>query len=200
MILFWQSSDSKGIQIVNNLETATFAGGCFWCTEAIFKRLKGVVSVLPGYSGGEKPNPTYEEVCNEDTGHAEAIQIKFDPKIIPFEVLLDVFFATHNPTTLNQQGGDVGPQYRSAIFYHDEEQKEASEKKIKELNRSGKLIGKVITEVSPLKNFYEAENYHKNYYERNKDKNPYCNLVIDPKIHKLLEQFSSKVKEEYKGN
>src|SRR3989344_7728746 len=184
--------------VENKSETATFAGGCFWCTEAIFKRLKGVTSVLPVYSGGDKPNPTYEEVYSGDSGHAEAIQIKFDPKIITFEVLLDIFFATHNPTTPNQQGGDIGPQYRSAVFYHNEEQKKAVEKKIEELNKSGKFIGRVVTEVSPFKNFYEAEDYHKNYYERNKESNPYCNLVIDPKIHKLLEQFSSKVKDEYK--
>lgn len=182
----------------NKGSIATFAGGCFWCTEAIFKRLKGVISVLPGYSGGEKENPTYEEVCTGKTGHAEAIQIEFDPKVIPYEVLLDIFFATHNPTTQNQQGGDFGPQYRSAVFYHDEDQKKAVEKKIDELNNSGKFIGRVVTQIILFKDFYVAEDYHKNYYERNKENNPYCNLVIDPKIHKLLEQFSSKVKEEYK--
>lgn len=194
----------------NNLGTATFAGGparyalatlaggCFWCTEAIFKRLKGVSSVLPGYSGGGKPNPSYEEVCTGETGHAEAIQIEFNPKEIPYEVLLDIFFATHNPTTPNQQGSDIGSQYRSAVFYHDEDQRLSVEKKIKELNDSGKLMGRVVTEVAPYRNFYEAEDYHNNYYERNKDNNPYCNLVIDPKIHKLLELYSDKVKDEYK--
>ncbi len=184
---------------MNKLATATFAGGCFWCTEAIFKRLKGVSSVLPGYCGGEKSNPTYEEVCSGETGHVEAIEIKFDPQKINYKTLLDVFFATHNPTTLNQQGADIGTQYRSAIFYHDEEQKKAAQKKIDEINKSGKFIGKVVTSLEPFKNFYEAENYHKDYYERNKNY-PYCSLVIDPKIHKLLEQFSDRVKEEYRSS
>lgn len=177
---------------------ATFAGGCFWCTEAVFKRLKGVLSVLPGYSRGEKVNPTYDEVCTGKTGHAEAIQIEFDQNVLPYKVLIDIFFATHNPTTLNQQGSDIGTQYRSAIFYHDEEQKKEALQKIDELNRSGKFIGEIVTEVEPFKNFYVAEDYHKNYYDRNKEA-PYCNLIIDPKIHKLLEQFSDKVRDEYKN-
>lgn len=182
---------------MEKMEIATFAGGCFWCTEAIFKRLKGVASVLPGYSGGEKENPTYEEVCGGNTGHAEAIQIEFDPSQIPFEVLLDIFFATHNPLTKNQQGADIGTQYRSAIFYHDNEQREKALKKIEELDNSGKFMGKIVTEVVPFKNFYVAEDYHKNYYDNNKGA-AYCNLIIDPKVHKLLEQFSDKVKDEYK--
>lgn len=182
---------------MGKIETATFAGGCFWCTEAIFKRLKGVSSVLPGYSGGDKPNPSYEDVCTGETGHAEAIQIEFDPSKISFKTLLDIFFATHNPTTLNQQGGDIGTQYRSAIFYHTDEQKKAAEEKIKEIDDSKKFIGKVVTQLEPFKAFYEAENYHKDYYDRNKSY-PYCNVVIDPKIHKLLELYSDKVKDEYK--
>ena len=183
---------------MGKIETATFAGGCFWCTEAIFKRLKGVSSVLPGYSGGEKENPTYEEVCSGNTGHAESIQIEFDTTQISFDVLMDIFFATHNPLTLNQQGNDIGTQYRSAIFYHDEKQKIEAENKIKSLDDSGKFMGKVVTEVTPFKNFYVAEDYHKNYYDKNKGA-PYCNLIIDPKVHKLLEQFSDRVKEEYKN-
>ena len=179
------------------MEKATFAGGCFWCTEAIFKRLKGVSSVLPGYSGGHVQNPTYEDVCSGTTGHAEAIQIEFDPKILPFEVLIDIFFATHNPLTKNQQGADIGTQYRSAIFYHDEKQKDEALKKIKELEDSGKFMGKIVTEVEPFNNFYVAEDYHKNYYDKNRGY-PYCNLIIDPKIHKLMERFSDKVKDEYK--
>ncbi len=183
--------------MTQNLETATFAGGCFWCTEAIFKRLRGVTSVLPGYSGGETESPTYEEVCSGETGHAEAIEIKFDSSQISFETLLDVFFATHNPTTLNQQGADIGTQYRSEVFYHSEEQKKAAEKKIKELDTFGKLFGKVVTKVTPFEKFYEAEDYHKEYYERNRNYG-YCTVVIDPKIKKLLEDFSKVVKEEYK--
>jgi peptide-methionine (S)-S-oxide reductase len=157
-----------------------------------------LLPIIPGYSGGDKENPTYEEVCGGNTGHAEAIQIEFDPTQIPFGVLLDIFFATHNPLTRNQQGADIGTQYRSAIFYHDQKQKEMAEKKIKELDTSGKFMGKIVTEVTPFKNFYIAEDYHKNYYDNNKGA-AYCNLIIDPKVHKLLEQFRDKVKEEYKN-
>ncbi len=178
-------------------ETATLAGGCFWCTEAIFKRLKGVMSVLPGYAGGTVENPSYDEVCSGSTGHAEAIQIEFDPEQIPFEKILDIFWHTHNPTTLNQQGNDVGPQYRSEIFYHDEKQKEIAEKLKVKLETEGAYKDKIVTEISPFTNFYEAEDYHKNYFDRNADA-PYCNFVISPKIHKLLEKYTQEVKEEYK--
>lgn len=180
---------------------ATFAGGCFWCTEALFKRLKGVTSVVPGYSGGnpsaDGENPTYEQVCSGTTGHAEAIQIEFDPKLIPLEKLLDIFWHTHNPTTLNQQGNDVGTQYRSAIFYHDEKQKEIAEKSKVELIKSNLYKDPIVTEIVPFANFYVAESYHKDYYDKNKD-DGYCNFVIDPKIQKLLKDYGKDVKEEYK--
>lgn len=181
----------------NNLEIATLAGGCFWCTEAIFKRLKGVKSVLPGYAGGHTENPTYIEVSSGNTGHAEAIQIEFDPEQIPFEKILDVFWHTHNPTTLNQQGSDIGTQYRSAIFYHDEKQKQIAEKSKLELEKEGIYKDKIVTEIIPFTNFYEAEDYHKNYFENHKDA-PYCDVVISPKIRKLMEKYGNDVKEEYK--
>ena len=179
------------------LSTATVANGCFWCTEAIFKRLKGVFSVEPGYTGGTVENPTYDQVSNGTTGHAEAIQIEFDPTILPYEKLLDIFFHTHNPTTLNQQGNDVGTQYRSAIFYHDEEQKEKAEEVKHELEESHFYKDPIVTEIIPFKTFYNAEDYHKDYYAKHSDA-PYCTFVIDPKLHKLLEEYSENVKEEYK--
>lgn len=180
-----------------NVETATLAGGCFWCTEAIFKRLKGVTSVLPGYAGGTIENPSYGEVCSGNTGHAEAIQIEFDPTQIPFEKILDVFWHTHNPTTLNQQGNDMGTQYRSAIFYHDEKQKQAAEKSKIELEKEGIYKDPIVTEITPFSNFYVAEDYHKNYFDKNENAS-YCNFVISPKIHKLLEKYRNYVKDEYK--
>lgn len=171
-------------------ETIIFAGGCFWCTEAIFKSLKGVISVEPGYSGGEVPNPTYEKVYYGNTGHAEAVKIEYDSEIISTLDLLSVFFNTHDPTSLNQQGADVGVEYRSAIFYTTLEQKSQSEEVIKELNESGSYDRPVVTEVRPFKNFYPAENYHKNYYEMHKDA-PYCEIVIAPKLEKLQERFKN---------
>ncbi len=179
------------------METATFAGGCFWCTEAIFKRLKGVSSVLPGYSGGDVENPTYEEVCNENTGHAEAIQIEFDPKVISYELLLKIFFYIHNPTTINQQGNDVGPQYRSVIFYHSDEQEKIANEIIQKLSEENVFKRPIVTKVEEFKNFYEAEDYHKNYFDRNREA-PYCDITIAPKVHKLLEKFNNEIKEEYK--
>jgi len=179
------------------IETATLAGGCFWCTEAIFKRLQGVVSVLPGYAGGTVENPSYEEVCSGNTGHAEAIQIEFDPEQISFEKILDIFWNTHNPTTPNQQGNDVGTQYRSAIFYHDEKQKEIAEKSKAALEKDGTYTNPIVTEITPFTNFYVAEAYHQNYFDKNGNA-PYCNFVISPKIHKLLEKYGNEVKEEYK--
>ncbi len=180
------------------LETATLAGGCFWCTEAIFKRLKGVELVVSGYTGGTTDNPNYEQVSHGDTGHAEGIQIKFDPAVISFDKILDVFWATHDPTTLNQQGADVGTQYRSAIFYHDEIQKQIAEKSMQKLAASGKLKNPIVTKLEPFSKFYPAEDYHQDYYERNKETNSYCPLVIDPKIQKLMRSFSEDIKEEYK--
>ncbi len=179
------------------MEIATLAGGCFWCTEAIFKRLKGVESVVPGYSGGHIENPSYDEVCTETTGHAEAIQITFDPKIISFEKLLDVFFHLHDPTTPNQQGADIGSQYRSEIFYHSEKQKQIAEKLKEKLDKSRMFAKPIVTIITPFTNFYKAENYHKNYYDRNKSM-PYCQIVIDPKIRKLMTNYKEDIKEEYK--
>ena len=172
----------------NNIETAIFGGGCFWCTEAIFKDIKGVTNVSPGYSGGEKENPTYEEVSGGNTGHVEVVKIEFDKSLVSFGKLLEVFFATHNPTIINQQGNDIGTQYRSVIFYMNENQKSEAEEKIKELTES-KTFGKhIVTKVEPYKNFFIAENYHKNYYETHKDA-PYCMLVIAPKIEKFEKSF-----------
>ncbi|HEX7042672.1 MAG TPA: peptide-methionine (S)-S-oxide reductase MsrA [Patescibacteria group bacterium] len=178
-------------------ETATFAGGCFWCTEAIFKRLKGVISVLPGYSGGHTKNPTWEEVSSKTTGHAESIQIIFDPKIISFEKLVDIFFHTHDPTTLNQQNYDKGPEYRSAIFYHSENQKKKAEEVKSKLDSSHLFKNPILTEITPFTNFYEAESYHKNFYESG-NRPDYCTFVIDPKIQKLLKEYGNDVKDEYK--
>ena len=168
---------------------ATLAGGCFWCTEAVFKRLKGVSTVTPGYSGGKMDDPDYDSVSMGTTGHAEAIQLEFDPTIISFDTLLDVFFATHDPTTVNAQGNDVGTQYRSVIFYHDEDQKKIAESKMKP---------GYVTQIVPFEKFFSAETYHKDYYDKNHDSNPYCSVVIDPKVKKLLQKFSSEVKDEYK--
>ena len=181
-----------------NLETATLAGGCFWCTEAIFKRLKGVASAVPGYSGGKVENPSYEQVSSGMSGHAEAIQIQFDPNEISYDQLLDVFFKLHDPTQMNRQGNDVGEQYRSAVFYHSEEQKKAVEKKMEDLESNSNLKGKIITQVESFKSFYEAEDYHKNYYDKNRSAG-YCRIVIDPKIHKLYRDFGDKVKKDFKN-
>jgi len=172
------------------METATLAGGCFWCTEAVFRRLRGVESAVPGYSGGHVPNPTYEAVCAGTTGHAEAVQVTFDPDVISFRTLLEVFFKLHDPTTPDRQGEDVGPQYRSAIFYHDEAQKQVAEEVIREVDASGYYKDRVVTEVTPFEAFYPAEAYHVDYYERNRLRNPYCMVVIDPKIRKLYKEFS----------
>lgn len=179
-----------------HMEIATLAGGCFWCTEAIFKRLKGVGSVLPGYAGGHVEHPNYSQVSEGTTGHAEAIQIEFDPSLIPFEKILDIFWHTHNPTTPNQQGNDIGPQYRSVIFYHNDTQKEVAESSKAQLERDDIYHAPIVTEIVPFTNFYEAEDYHKNYFDRNQNQ-AYCNFVIDPKIHKLLTMYSKDVKEEY---
>jgi peptide-methionine (S)-S-oxide reductase len=179
------------------LETATLAGGCFWCTEAIFNRLKGVISILPGYTGGTTKNPSYNEVCSGNTGHAEAIQIEFDPTQIPFGKILDIFWYTHNPTTLNKQDNDIGTQYRSVIFYHDEKQKQIAEKSKGALEKEGVYKDPIVTEITQFTNFYVAEDYHKNYFNRNKYA-PYCNFVISPKIRKLLEKYGKDVKEEHK--
>jgi len=179
----------------NKLETATLAGGCFWCTEAIFRRLKGVVSVMPGYSGGVVENPSYGGVCSGSTGHAEATQIQFDPKRISFEEILDVFWHTNDPTTFNRQGNDIGTQYRSAIFYHNEMQKEIAEKLKLQLEKEKIYKDPVITEITPFTNFYGAESYHENYFERDRS-TAYCNFVISLKIKKLLAEYKKDLKED----
>ncbi|MGI8419151.1 MAG: peptide-methionine (S)-S-oxide reductase MsrA [Candidatus Levyibacteriota bacterium] len=182
-----------------NLETATFANGCYWCTEAVFKRVKGVISVMSGYTGGTMENPTYSDVASKTTGHAEALQIQFDPSVISYGIILDIFWATHDPTTLNQQGYDVGPEYRSAIFYHDAEQKKIAENSKKRLDESEKYKNPIVTEIVPYKKFYPAEEEHRNFYESG-NRPDYCRVIIDPKIRKLLAEFENDVKEEYKEN
>lgn len=177
-----------------NLETATFGNGCFWCTEAIFQQLKGVVSVASGYSGGHVENPTYEQVCAKQTGHAEALNIVYDKTVISFDELLEVFWKNHDPTTLNKQGNDVGPQYRSVIFYHNDEQKEKAEKYKAELDKSGAFDKPIVTAIEPYKNFYKAENYHQNYYINNGSQ-PYCYYVIKPKVEKFQKVFKDKIKQ-----
>ncbi len=174
-------------------ETATIAGGCFWCTEAIFQRLKGVTKVTSGYSGGWKEHPTYREVCDGQTGHAEAIHIEFDPSIINYETLLEIFFKLHDPTTPNRQGNDVGPQYRSAIFYHSVEQKKTAEQVKQKLTEEKYYKDPIVTEITKFTTFYPAEEYHQDYYNQNKNQ-PYCRVVIDPKVRKLLSEFSSAIK------
>lgn len=178
------------------LETVTLGGGCFWCTEAIFKRLKGVEKVTSGYAGGKRENPSYEQVSTGATGHAEAIQIEFDPSVIGFEKLLEIFFHLHDPTTLNQQGNDMGTQYRSVIFYHDEKQKEIAQNIRDQVSKSGMYQNPLVTEILPFETFYTAEEYHQNYYDSNKNQG-YCNYVITPKIQKLLQEYTKDVKEEY---
>lgn len=178
---------------MNKTEVATLANGCFWCTEAIFQQLNGVNSVTPGYSGGKRKNPSYEQVSTGVSGHAEAIQIEFDPTIISYETLLDVFFHTHNPTTLNQQGNDVGTQYRSAIFYHDGTQKASAEKVLRAVAAEGIYSDPIVTEITKFESFYPAEDYHKNYYKNNKNA-PYCQFVIEPKLEKFWEKYANLVK------
>ncbi|WP_421919956.1 peptide-methionine (S)-S-oxide reductase MsrA [Marinifilum sp.] len=175
------------------METASFGAGCFWCVEAIFQELKGVKKVESGYMGGETKNPTYKEVCTGETGHAEICQITYDANMISFEELLEVFWQTHNPTTLNRQGADVGTQYRSAIFYHSEEQKELAEKYKRKLNESGAWDDPIVTEISPSSKFYIAENYHQDYFKNNSNQ-PYCNFVIKPKMEKFKKVFKSKLR------
>lgn len=177
-----------------SMEIATFGTGCFWCTEAIFEQLKGVNKVESGYSGGKIANPTYKEVCSGLTGHAECVKITYDPKLITYAELLEVFWQTHDPTTLNRQGNDVGTQYRSVIFYHNENQKQLAEKYKKELDASGAFSDPIVTEISPAAPFYVAENYHQNYFSLNGNQ-PYCTFVIKPKVDKFKKVFAGKLKE-----
>lgn len=176
------------------LDTITFGGGCFWCTEAIFQRLNGVISVESGYSGGKVKNPSYKEVCTGMTGHAECTQIVYDANKIPLAEILQVFFKTHDPTTLNRQGGDEGTQYRSVIFYRNEEQKKIAEDIKNGLDKSGAFNDPIVTEVTAFDVFYKAEDYHQNYYNLNKEKNSYCTYVIVPKVEKFEKYFADKLK------
>jgi peptide-methionine (S)-S-oxide reductase len=176
------------------METATFGAGCFWCVEAVFQNLKGVESVVSGYSGGHIKNPSYKEVCNGNTGHAEVVQITYDPKVISFSELLEVFWQSHDPTTLNRQGNDVGTQYRSAIFYHNEEQQMLAEKYKKELDESDAFDDPIVTEITPFINFYKAEDYHQNYFNENPYQ-PYCSIIIRPKVEKFKKVFKDKLKQ-----
>lgn len=189
-----QSTITKKNKMNKKIEIATVGNGCFWCTEAIFQRLKGVESVTSGFSGGTIKNPAYREVVTGRTGHAEAIEIKFDSNVITFQEILEVFFSTHDPTTLNKQGYDVGSQYRSAIFYHSEAQKLTAEKFIKELTEAKVFNAKIVTEVTKFTAFYKAEDYHQNYYNNNKTQG-YCVAVINPKLEKFIKEFKSKLKD-----
>lgn len=175
-----------------SMQTATLGGGCFWCLEAVFQQLRGVSAVQPGYAGGHVPHPTYEQVCTGTTGHAEVVQITFDPSVITYRDLLEVFFSIHDPTTPDRQGEDVGPQYRSIILYHNDEQRQTAEAVIRELEQSGAWDDPVVTQVVPLESFYPAEEYHKDYFRRNPDR-PYCRLVIAPKVGKFRRRFSEKL-------
>jgi peptide-methionine (S)-S-oxide reductase len=178
-----------------NLQTATLAGGCFWCLEAVFDEVKGVDSVESGYAGGHIDNPSYRAVCNGDTGHAEVIQIHFDPNVVSYRDLLNVFFAIHDPTTLNRQGADVGTQYRSAIFYHDDDQKMIAEELVKDLNSQNIWDRPIVTEVAKLDTFYMAEDYHQEYFARNPYQ-PYCQAVVAPKVSKFRKHFLELLKKQ----
>lgn len=187
------ANQQKQTTMDQNIEMATLAGGCFWCTEAIFLDLKGVKTVVSGYIGGKTPNPTYKEICTGTTGHAEAIQIAYDPKEISYGELLEIYFATHDPTTLNRQGNDVGTQYRSEIFYHSEKQKEIANDYIDLLVQEKIFNSPIVTKLSPAVTFYPAEDYHQNYYNQNKTQS-YCHYVITPKIEKLKKYYKAKLK------
>ncbi|TFF95494.1 peptide-methionine (S)-S-oxide reductase [Candidatus Thorarchaeota archaeon] len=174
------------------MQKATFGGGCFWCTEAVFERLKGVKTVTSGYAGGHTMDPTYQEVSSGSTGHAEVTQIEYDPDVISYEDLLEVFFETHDPTTLNRQGNDIGTQYRSIILYHSQEQREIAERMKEQLEQSGKYNRPIVTEIEPLDEFYEAEGYHQDFYRKNPNQQ-YCRFIIQPKLRKVDEVFKLKL-------
>ncbi len=188
------STDMNDPQNEKKYEEATFGAGCFWCTEAIYEQINGIVDVEAGFSGGDVKNPSYREVVSGKTGHAEVARIKYDPDVISYGELLEVFWHTHNPTTLNRQGADIGTQYRSAIFYHNEEQKQIAEKSLEKTDNSDLWDDPIVTEISPLENYYTAENYHQNYYENNPNAG-YCQVVIAPKIKKFKQDFSHLLKE-----
>ena len=176
-----------------SFDTITFGSGCFWCTEAIFQQVPGVEKVTSGYSGGHVINPTYEQVCEKNTGHVEVCQLVYDPSKVTVDELLEVFWQTHDPTTMDRQGNDVGPQYRSAVFYHNEEQRKKAEFYKAELDKSGSFAKPIVTVIEPFKNFYPAEDYHQNYYNNNSNQ-PYCYFVIKPKLEKFQKVFKSKAK------
>lgn len=195
-VIFAQNkSTAKGKGMETQFEQATLGAGCFWCVEAIYQRLEGVEKVESGYSGGHVNNPSYEDVCTGRTGHAEVIHVTFDPKKLPYKELLEVFFKTHDPTTLNRQGADAGTQYRSAIFYHTEEQKKIAEAVKKETDAAKIWDDPIVTEITPFSAFYKAEEYHQNYYNENSYK-PYCMMVINPKLSKFKKEFRNKLKKE----
>jgi len=186
-------NNSKIHKMETKYETITLGAGCFWCVEAIYDRLNGVVSVTSGYSGGQVENPTYAAVCTGETGHAEVVQIVFDPKIIPFAKVLEIYFKTHDPTTLNRQGADIGTQYRSVIFYHNEEQKKVAQEVKEMLNKSGIWSDPIVTSIDVFTNFYKAENYHQDYFANNA-KQPYCQMVVNPKVEKFEKLFKDYLK------
>jgi peptide-methionine (S)-S-oxide reductase len=186
-------SGAKEIIMTKRVETTLLAAGCFWCVEAVFSRIRGVEQVVSGYAGGAVENPTYQEVCSGNTGHAEVVRITFDPEVISLAELLEVFWHIHDPTTLNRQGADAGTQYRSAIFYLDERQKEIAERSRREAGEAGFRSDPIVTEIVPFSNFYPAEDVHQNYFEQNSFQ-PYCRMVIDPKIRKLQKDFAEKLK------
>lgn len=184
---------TTNVEVPQGLDVATLASGCYWCTEAIYQDLKGVEQVISGYSGGHIVDPSYEEVCTGTTGHAECTQILFDPKVISFQELLEIFWSTHDPTTLNRQGGDVGPQYRSAIFYHNTEQKQQAEYLKQSVEESGAFDQPIVTEITEFTNFYPAGDYHQNYFKLNGTQ-PYCQMVVRPKVEKFKKIFAEKLR------
>lgn len=189
----YMSSDKDAGVYSGAKDTATFGTGCFWCSEAVFQELKGVIKVTSGYSGGHVTNPTYEQVCSKTTGHAEVVEVIYDPSVITYDELLEVFWQTHDPTTLNRQGNDIGPQYRSVIFYHNPAQKQKAEQYKDALDKSGAWANPIVTTIEPFKNFYVAENYHQDYYRLN-GQAPYCYYVIRPKLEKFEKVFKNKLK------
>jgi peptide-methionine (S)-S-oxide reductase len=193
MAISVQAQNSTQKTMSTSLETATLGSGCFWCTEAFFLEVKGIESVVSGYSGGKVKNPTYREVCTGLTGHAEVIQVKFDPKVISYADVLEIFWNTHDPTTLNKQGADEGPQYRSVVFYHNDAQKKTAEEYKNQLDKSGVFKNPIVTEISPFSVFYPAEEYHQNYYALNPNQG-YCQYVIRPKVEKFRKQYAAKLK------
>ena len=193
-VLLLEAKVLMRVHTVWSMESILLAGGCFWCIETIFNELRGVESAVSGYSGGHVENPTYEEVCSGRTGHAEVVKVTFDPEVISLREILEIFFTMHDPTTLNRQGNDVGTQYRSAVFYADEEQRKTTEEVISEFEQKGIWKNKIVTEVSELGTFYPAEDYHQNYFNNNKNSNMYCKMVVEPKVIKFRKKFFDRLK------